>query len=119
MTPPPIAPIGGAGDYSGLEGLGDHENERRRQRQSRPGKALVPTDIEPEAEPVVSAKPAAPASPPPAAFAAQLLGQPGKKRGLKGGPQVLDAARSTYLSREYSGPHDRRPPPGVTKKTEI
>lgn len=62
-------------------------------------------------------------SPPPldgqAAFSAQLLGQPGVKRGLRGGPGVVEAARSAYLETEYSGPLDRRPPKGMLKKTEI
>ncbi|MGR4862483.1 hypothetical protein [Caulobacter sp. LARHSG274] len=65
------------------------------------------------------------ASPPPprrgmfAAFAAHLMGQSGQKRGLRGGQEVLDAARSTYLGTEYSGPADRRPRAGLLKKTEI
>lgn len=69
------------------------------------------------------ARPAA--GPPPnrgpfAAFAAQVMGQPGQKRGLRGGQEVLDAARSTYLGTEYSGPADRRRPKAVLlKKTEI
>jgi len=54
-----------------------------------------------------------------AAFAAQLLGQPGVKRGLRGGPETLTKARSAYLGAEWSGPHDRRPPPGRITKTEI
>lgn len=54
-----------------------------------------------------------------APFAAQLLGQPGIKRGLRGGPETLDAARSTYLGNEFSGPNDRRPPLGRITKTEI
>ncbi len=33
--------------------------------------------------------------------------------------KVLDAARTTYLGREYSGRHDRRPSPGRARKTEI
>jgi hypothetical protein len=53
------------------------------------------------------------------AFAAQLLGQPGVKRGLRGGPAVIDAARSAYLEAEYSGPADRRPGKGLLKKAEI
>ena len=67
-----------------------------------------------------------PAPPPPprrggafAAFAAHLMGQPGQKRGLRGGQEVLDAARSTYLGTEYSGTADRRPKAGLIKKTEI
>jgi hypothetical protein len=54
-----------------------------------------------------------------AAFAAHVMGQPGQKRGLRGGQEVLDAARSTYLGTEYSGPADRRPKAGLIKKTEI
>jgi hypothetical protein len=52
-------------------------------------------------------------------FDAQLLGQPGQKRGLRGGPEVLDHARAAYLETEYSGPDDRRPPKGLLRKTEI
>jgi hypothetical protein len=54
-----------------------------------------------------------------ATFAAHLMGQTGQKRGLRGGQEVLDAARSTYLGTEYSGPADRRPKAGLIKKTEI
>ncbi|HYE46534.1 MAG TPA: hypothetical protein VEA44_12270 [Caulobacter sp.] len=54
----------------------------------------------------------------PAAFAAQLLGQPGQRRGLRA-PGTVEAARSAYLETEYSGPADRRPPKGLLKKTEI
>lgn len=54
----------------------------------------------------------------PAAFAAQLLGQKGSRRGLKGGPPVLGAARTTYLETEYSGRDDRRPPKGQRGKTD-
>jgi hypothetical protein len=62
-------------------------------------------------------------SPPPldgqSAFSAQLLGQPGVKRGLRGGPSVIEAARSAYLETEYSGESDRRPRKGLIKKAEI
>ena len=70
-----------------------------------------------------------PAPPPPkntgrgksgfATFAAHLMGQTGQKRGLRGGQEVLDNARSTYLGTEYSGPADRRLRTGLIKKTEI
>jgi len=71
-----------------------------------------------------------PAAPPPprnagrgrgafATFAAHVMGQSGQKRGLRGGQEVLDAARSTYLGTEYSGQADRRPKAGLIKKTEI
>jgi hypothetical protein len=53
-----------------------------------------------------------------AAFAAQLLaGAP--RRGLKGGPETLVQARSTYLQNEYSGPADRRAKKGRETKTEV
>jgi len=54
-----------------------------------------------------------------AAFTAQMMGQTGARRGLKGGPPVLKQARSAYLETEYSGPNDRRPPTGLIRKTEI
>ena len=53
-----------------------------------------------------------------AIYAAQVLGG-GEKRGLRGGPETLDRAKSTYLKSEYSGPNDRRPAPGRVTKTEI
>jgi hypothetical protein len=58
-------------------------------------------------------------SPDEATFTAQMLGQTGARRGLKGGPPVLKQARSAYLETEYSGPNDRRPPAGLIRKTEI
>ena len=54
-----------------------------------------------------------------AVYAAQLLGQSGQKRGLRGGKPVLDEARAAYLGAEYSGEADRRPPKGLLKKTDI
>ncbi len=53
-----------------------------------------------------------------ATYAAQLLSG-GEKRGLKGGAETLQTAKSTYLKSEYSGPNDRRPRPGRVTKTEI
>lgn len=67
--------------------------------------------------PVPAARPAAKAAA--GAFDAQLLAQGTTKRGLRGGKEVLDAARSTYLHTEWSGPADRRPPPGLFAKTKI
>lgn len=52
-------------------------------------------------------------------FAAQMYGQTGQKRGLRGGQPVIDKARAAYLETEFSGPDDRRPPKGLLKKTEI
>jgi hypothetical protein len=54
-----------------------------------------------------------------AAFIAQILGQPGQKLGLRGGPETLKKARTTYLATNWSGPSDRRPRPGRITKTEI
>ncbi|MFZ4607872.1 MAG: hypothetical protein ACOYM5_16630 [Caulobacter sp.] len=63
------------------------------------------------------------ADPPPVAgasiFTAQVYGQTGQKRGLRGGQPVIDQARAAYLETEYSGPDDRRPPKGLLRKTEI
>ena len=116
----PIDPISATGTVgptgvNSVDPVADRKGDRRRGDRRKPeeSKALVPTEEKP------SAKPASVSPPPPAAFAAQVLGQPGKKRGLKGGPEVLDTARSTYLSREYSGAKDRRPSPGIRKATEI
>ena len=53
------------------------------------------------------------------AFVAQVLGQPGQKKGLRGGPETLEKARSAYLETEWSGPADRRPARGKITKTEI
>jgi hypothetical protein len=54
-----------------------------------------------------------------AAFTAQVLGQTGQKRGLKGGAPVLEQARSAYLGAAYSGAADRRPAPGQVTRTKI
>lgn len=54
-----------------------------------------------------------------ATYEAQIIGQPGRKRGLRGGEEVLKQARSSYLETEYSGPADRRPPKGRLRQTEI
>ena len=50
---------------------------------------------------------------------AQIIGQDGQKRGLRGGKPVLDHARSAYLGAEWSGPADRRPPKGMLTKTKV
>lgn len=115
----PIDPISSTGPVIGVDSIDPRQRDRRQHDRRKPPPspetALVATGIEVK----TSAKPASVPPPPPAAFAAQVLGQPGKKRGLKGGPEVLDTARSTYLSREFSGAKDRRPSPGVRRKAEI
>ena len=57
--------------------------------------------------------PPPPEPPPPAAavFAAQMLGQDGQKRGLNGGPSVIDTANTSYNRTEWSGAKDRRAQP--------
>ena len=55
----------------------------------------------------------------PGLFTAHVLGQDGRKRGLRGGQPVIEAARSAYLETEYSGPNDRRPPKGLITRTKI
>jgi hypothetical protein len=98
------------------------EADRRaaERRVASTSRALVPTDF--PADPAEA--PARPAPTPPvdasaAAFAAQVIGQTGQRRGLKGGPPVLDAARSTYLGANYSGAAERRPKPGKATDTDV
>jgi hypothetical protein len=94
-------------------------SDDRRQSERRAGSTsrdLVP--VGPVETPVAPATPAAkPAADP--AFSAQLMGQTGQKRGLKGGPPVMDAARSSYLGAEYSGANERRPAAGKAKRTDV
>jgi hypothetical protein len=77
----------------------------------------------PSAFPVIAPPPADEPAPAqtarPAAFTAQVMGQGGQKRGLRGGPETLGHARTTYLETEWSGLADRRPAPGRITKTEI
>jgi len=87
-------------------------NERRKASAC---KALV---LAPNPPPE-AADPVAPDPTAEAAFTAQMLGQTGQKRGLKGGQPVLEQARSAYLEAAYSGPMDRRPPPGRMTRTKI
>jgi hypothetical protein len=53
------------------------------------------------------------------AFAAQLIGQDGAKRGLRAGPELIDNATSLYNRTEWSGARDRRAPAGGQAKTRI
>ena len=93
------------------------EAERRAASTSR---ALVPTTFPAEpAEPPARPAPTPPADGSAAIFAAQMMGQSGQRRGLKGGPPVLDAARAAYLNTEHSGPAERRPKPGKREDTDI
>jgi hypothetical protein len=91
------------------------EPERRvkeRRRGDRRRKSAKP--------PVQAAAPAAPEDlGGGAAFAAQVMGQDGVRRGLRGGPPVLKQARSAYLEAEWTGPADRRRRAGKTAKTDV
>ena len=101
------------------------EDDRRQADRRAEGRALVPRETPagtPDETAGSTAGPAAGRPVPPigtGAFEAQMMGQTGARKGLRGGPPVLDAARSAYLGNEYSGEKDRRPPPGKTGKTEI
>ena len=53
------------------------------------------------------------------AFDAQVFGQPGQRRGLKGGAPVLAAAHGAYLAAEFTGEADRRPTPGLVKVRQV
>jgi len=101
----------------------DRRADDRRAAERRAGstsRALVPSGfpVEP-AEPPARPAPTPPADAGAAVFAAQMMGQTGQRRGLKGGPPVLDAARSAYLGAEHSGAAERRPLPGKAKDTDI
>ena len=108
----PVRPVGPVEPRGPQRRTGDRrQGDERREGESRPSRALVPSD-EPPA-------PAPPNPVQPSVFAAQMIGQTGARKGLKGGPPVLDAARGSYLGTEYSGAGDRRPKPGKTKRTDI
>lgn len=98
------------------------QTRRRAEDLSRPAAAAadggtnLPAIVEPaHAEDLADPAPADGYS----IFTAQIYGQAGQKRGLRGGQPVIDQARAAYLETEYSGPDDRRPPKGLLKKTEI
>ena len=69
-----------------------------------------------EGSPAVNHEPAAKGA---SVFAAQLLGQGGQKRGLRGGPETLAAAKSAYDRTEWSGGADRRAHKGGVTKTDV
>lgn len=119
----PVGPVEGHTVHERREG--DRRGRDRRAAEAKAeaaSRGLVPAGERVDhaaspAKPAVS--PPNPVVAPPALFAAQVLGQKGQKRGLKGGPPVLDAARSTYLGAEYSGKRDRRPRVGRARQTEV
>lgn len=113
------------GAVGGPERIERREGDRReRERRAKPpSRDLVALDA-PEPKTRTQDRPARAAvqpaaEPGAAALVAQQMGQSGQKRGLRGGPPVLDAARTAYLGTEYSGAAERRPTTGRTTKTDI
>ena len=118
----PVDPVGP------LASVDRRKVERRDGQRRAPdaSRSAVTPSSTPDADDVLSdGRAQAPVPPSPsgvdaaAVFAAQQLGQAGQKRGLRGGPPVLDAARSAYLGAEYSGAAERCPITGKTTKTDI
>lgn len=97
-----------------------HDRERRRDDRRRIDRRLsrrLPVLSRPEETAGGEAKPAVTGLTD-GAIEAQLMGQTGARKGLRGGSPVLNAARSAYLGNEYSGSRDRRPKPGGEGDTE-
>jgi hypothetical protein len=110
----PIAPVARRADR--------READRRaaERRAASASRALVPVPLPDEpAEPPARPAPTPTVDPGAAVFAAQMMGQTGQRRGLKGGPPVLGAARSAYLGAEHSGAAERRPVPGKARDTDV
>jgi len=129
---PPVSPIGGVGGGAVIPAVtrANDEDRRAQERRSadrRAKKESASRELVPVGKPVhhdpagaaASKKPLTEAQAAAAAFAAQMLGQGGQRNGIKGGPPVMDAARSAYLGAEYTGEKERRPPVGTTKRTDI
>lgn len=115
----PVRPVDPVQPRGPQRRTGDRrQGDERREGQPRPSTALVPSD-DPVAGEAQSPSTPAPVAAQPSAFAAQIIGQSGARKGLKGGPPVLDSARGTYLGAEYSGSKERRPRPGKTTRTDI
>jgi hypothetical protein len=114
----PIPPIGPSGSAPGVRRVGSRAidiDEDQVESGADDGAAGLPMVIEaqPKPRPPRSKRAAL------AAFAAQLLGQGGQKRGLRGGAETLDKARNAYMEAEWSGPADRRLRTGRITKTDI
>ena len=50
---------------------------------------------------------------------AQVIGQDGQRRGLRGGPTVLQTAQNAYNRTEWSGSFDRRARKGRGARTDV
>jgi hypothetical protein len=101
----------------------DPVRQLRRLRRSEPDRADAPDEVRSTLPVPVGPARTLPPSPETAdggaAFSAQLLGQGGERRGLKGGATVLDTAKAVYNRTEYSGKNDRRARKGRITKTEV
>jgi hypothetical protein len=104
------------------------DSVRRAARLRRAGRSAEQAEASPAASgaglpvPVGVAETVSPVPPIPGGavtFDAQLLGQKGQKRGLRGGPEVIDNASATYNSIEWSGSKDRRARKGRIAKTDV
>lgn len=129
---PPVGPVTGVGGGAVTPAVTRTSNEDRRGQERRSAdrrakKESASRDLVPVGK-AVHHDPAGPAASKAAmteaqaaaaGFAAQMLGQGGQRNGIKGGPPVMDKARSAYLGAEYAGEKDRRPPVGTTKRTDI
>jgi hypothetical protein len=114
----PISPIGPIGGAPGARRVSSRASDNQHEDDSdvtTDGGSNLPLVVDPP-----------PKAPPPrskraafAAFAAQLMGQGGQRRGLRGGQETLNKARSTYLETEWSGPSDRRLRTGRITKTDV
>jgi hypothetical protein len=80
---------------------------------------VAPVREEPRTAPRDERRGAAAHKPTGTTLDAHLIGQDHRRRGLRAGQPALDEARATYLGAEYSGAADRRPRPGLIKKTDI
>jgi hypothetical protein len=54
-----------------------------------------------------------------AELSAQVIGQDGQRRGLRGGVPVLQAAQNAYNTTEWSGSFDRRSRKGRQTRTDV
>jgi hypothetical protein len=114
MTDPirPLRPVSGVSRIVRIGGVSQTAVEPAAEGQDAdrnlPAIATTPVREEPEPAPISGA-----------AYAAQMMGQSGQKRGLRGGKETLDRARATYLGTEYSGAADRRLTQGKITKTDV
>jgi len=111
----PVDPIGRAPNTRRQRRRADDPPPHDVETGGYPVPALTEAAAQSEPEPAPRPPPKGAYSP----FAAHMIGQDNRRRGLKGGQPVLDEARARYLGAEYSGPADRRPQPGRITKTEI